>query len=177
MTASRTSPRGWGDDKLSTFMDAGLNNIYASFTKLREELRLLSDVNDAFYRVAEHLTHPPDWFVALFLLRAHSSYLGGAQLALAGQLPEAYTLLRGCLENALYAFPSIRSLPATSDGCGGTTVRKAKGWSRRSSPSGACCGVYERPTKNSRQSPRGCTSTRSTLERTQMSGGSLRSSS
>lgn len=64
----------------------------------------LADIDQGYRLIGENLLNPRDWFVPLFLLRTHSSYLGGGHLALAGQVPESYMLIRGCLENAAYAF-------------------------------------------------------------------------
>lgn len=97
-------PTGWGDDSLSQFTDTFRNNIFASFVRLRPAYERLAAIDKGYRLIGENLLNPPDWFVALFLLRTHSSYLGGAHLALAGQLPESYMLLRGCVENAVYAF-------------------------------------------------------------------------
>jgi hypothetical protein len=95
-------PGGWAADGLSEFIDSTRRNVFASFAHLRPAYRLLSDVDAGFKLIAENLTNPPDWFVVIFLLRAHSSFLGAAHLSLSGQLPEAYMLLRGSLENAVY---------------------------------------------------------------------------
>jgi hypothetical protein len=76
----------------------------ATFANLPAEYRRLADIDAGFRLIGENLKNPDDWFVPLFLLRAHSSFLGAAHLALAGQLPEAYMLLRGSIENAVYAF-------------------------------------------------------------------------
>jgi hypothetical protein len=98
------APGGWGDDTLGQFIDTFRNNVFASFVRLRREYERLTSIDKGYRLIGENLLNPPDWFVALFLLRTHSSYLGGAHLALAGQLPESYMLLRGCVENAVYAF-------------------------------------------------------------------------
>jgi hypothetical protein len=50
-----------------------------------------------------------DWFASFFLFRAHSAYLAGTRLALSGQVPEAYMVLRGVLESALYGFYVARN--------------------------------------------------------------------
>jgi len=97
-------PHGWGDDTLADFIDTARRNVLASFVRLQPSYRRLSDVDKGFRLIGENLLNPPDWFICLFLLRTHSSYLGGAHLALAGQLPECYMLLRGSLESAVYAF-------------------------------------------------------------------------
>jgi hypothetical protein len=98
------APSAWGQDTLSQFIDTARNKVFASFANLRPQYQRLATIDAAFRLIGENLKNPPDWFVALFLLRAHSSFLGGAHLALAGQLPEAYMLLRGSLENAAYSF-------------------------------------------------------------------------
>jgi hypothetical protein len=98
------TPRNWGDDTLATFIDTARRNVFASFVNLRREYQRLSDIDAGFRLIGENLHEPQDWFVALFLLRTHSSYLGATHLALAGQLPESYMLLRGALENAVYGF-------------------------------------------------------------------------
>jgi hypothetical protein len=98
------TPQDWGRDTLATFLDTARRNVIASFVLLRPQYQRLADIDAGFRLIAENLHEPRDWFVALFLLRTHSSYLGAAQLALAGQLPESYMLLRGSLENAIYAY-------------------------------------------------------------------------
>jgi hypothetical protein len=80
------------------------DNVFASFSHLRQLYQQLVDIDAAFRMIVQHLKNPGDWFPPLFLLRAHSSYLGAAHLSLAGQLPEAYMLLRGSIENGLYGF-------------------------------------------------------------------------
>jgi hypothetical protein len=98
------TPRDWGADTLAKFIDTSRRNVFASFVRLPSAYRRLAEIDKGFRLIGENLTNPPDWFVSLFLLRTHSSYLGGAHLALAGQLPESYMLLRGSLENAVYGF-------------------------------------------------------------------------
>ena len=49
------------------------------------------------------------------VLRAHSSFLSALRLAVSGQIPEAYMVLRGTLENSLYGFyistrPELREI-------------------------------------------------------------------
>jgi hypothetical protein len=98
------TPKEWGGDTLATFLDTSRRNVIASFVQLRPKYQRLADIDAGFRLIGENLHEPRDWFVALFLPRTHSSYLAAAHLALAGQLPESYMLLRGSLENAIYAF-------------------------------------------------------------------------
>ena len=62
----------------------------------------IKDIHLVFQNIANNLDSSKDWFSALFLYRSHAALLGGVRLALSGQVPEAYMVLRGCLENALY---------------------------------------------------------------------------
>ena len=96
-------PHGWGDDSLAEFLDTARNNVFATFERLNPAFHFLSEIDKSYRLIAGNLKNPPEWFVALFLLRAHSSYLGAAHLSLATQLPESFMVQRGCLEHALYA--------------------------------------------------------------------------
>jgi len=93
-----------GQDKLSAFIDGARRNTFATFANLRGIYTLLEEINEAFFKFNENLLNPSDPFAAFFSLKAHSSYLGSVRLSTSGQLPEAYMVLRGCLENSLYGF-------------------------------------------------------------------------
>jgi len=97
-------PPGWGTDELSNFLDVARSNSYATFHNLRDEYRRLEDIDGAFRKVVDSLINTKDWFAAFFLLRAHSSFLGGVRLSISGQVSEGYACLRLALENALYGF-------------------------------------------------------------------------
>jgi hypothetical protein len=96
-------PIDWGRDHLSEFLDNAQHNILATFNNLKPEYNLLRDINAAFHNISENLLNIESLLPAFFLFRAHSSYLGSLRLSLSGQVPEAYMVLRGCLENSLYA--------------------------------------------------------------------------
>jgi hypothetical protein len=95
-------PKDWGEDPLSEFLQQAHDNTIATFAHLRPEYNRLREIHVFFLDLIKHLDHSPDWFSTLFAMRAHASYLGAVRIALSGQLPETYILLRGCLENALY---------------------------------------------------------------------------
>jgi hypothetical protein len=95
-------PTRWGDDSLSEFIENAIQNCFATFSNLRPQYLLLAEIDKVFRSIQENLNHTQEWFPAFFLLRAHSAYLGSARLGLSGQVPEAYMVLRGCLENSLY---------------------------------------------------------------------------
>jgi hypothetical protein len=104
MSAVPPTPAGWGGGTFTEFLDASRQNVFAGFANTHPVFQRFSEIDRTYRTVIENLKNPPDWFVAMFILRTHSSFLGAAHLALAGQLPEAYMLMRGCLENAIYGF-------------------------------------------------------------------------
>jgi hypothetical protein len=101
---SDSVPKDWGQDKLSNFIETAQQNTFATFANLKDVFKLLKDIDESFRRITDNIDNVKDWFPAFFLLRAHSSYLGAVRLSTSGQLPEAYMVLRGCLENSLYGF-------------------------------------------------------------------------
>jgi hypothetical protein len=97
-------PDRWGSDRLSEFIELTWNNVLATFHKLPKTYKTICRVDEHFYVAADNLKNPSDPLVALFLLRAHSAFRAAVRLAMSGQLPEAYMVLRGALEQALYGF-------------------------------------------------------------------------
>lgn len=95
-------PPGWSHDRLSEFIEISRNNTFATFVRARPTWDRLSAIDSIFRRAIDALTNSHAWFAGFFLLRSHASYLGGVRLSTSGQLAEAYMVLRGCLENALY---------------------------------------------------------------------------
>ena len=73
-----------------------------SYTSHREAYDLLNDINRIFERLGDGLDNTPEVFSLFFVRRTHASYLGAVRLSISAQLCEAYMVLRGCLENALY---------------------------------------------------------------------------
>lgn len=96
-------PKGWASDSLSSFFDVARNNLLASFANLRGEYSAIRDIDAAFLALLEGWTDPESIGPAPLAFRAHSAFRVAAQLALSGQVPEAFMVMRGCLENALYA--------------------------------------------------------------------------
>lgn len=108
-------PPGWGQDSLSEFVEMARRNTLATFVRTRRVWGLLGRIDGAFWRAVEGMNNARAWFAGFFLLRAHASYLGAVRLSASGQVPEAYIVLRGCLENALYGFflhenPGLRAV-------------------------------------------------------------------
>lgn len=109
MPKDKTLPDDWGKDSLSEFYDDAHHNTLATFANLKPEYKRLRVINDAFKTITENLHNIGELIPAFFLLRAHSSYMGATRLAVSGQIPEAYMVLRGCLENSLYALHIYRT--------------------------------------------------------------------
>jgi len=103
------SPAGWGADDITSFIDNVRLNCFATYANLRQEYAKLAEVDTLFRRLVENLINTSDWFAAFFLLRAHSAFLAGTHLAMAGQTAETYASLRLCLENALYGLYLARN--------------------------------------------------------------------
>lgn len=118
-------PEGWGLDRITHFIEAARQNEVASFHNHRDLFEKLLQLNERFWTTRRNLTlhmadvidkkhpgksvdqiklDPEDWLELYFFMRAHSSFLGAVRLALSAQCPESYTLLRGVIENAQYAF-------------------------------------------------------------------------
>lgn len=83
----------------------------------------LDRANDMFLATNDLLHNSPDSMLIMFLGSAHGAFIGAVRMAASGQLPETFMLLRGGIENALYAL-HIRADPAPPD--------RAAAWARRS---------------------------------------------
>src|SRR4029078_1125079 len=97
------APIGWGDDKVTQFLEVAQQNSFATFVNLRVFFGHLIDVDSLFRQAIEHFGRHTDWLAGVFILRTHSAFLGAVRLGVSGQLPEAYMVLRSCLESALYS--------------------------------------------------------------------------
>ncbi len=87
---------------MSKFIQDATDNTYATFYNLKEWYNRLKGIHLAFNKAAENMYSTPDLLASFFLFRSHSAYLAGVRLALSGQVPETYMVLRGSLECALY---------------------------------------------------------------------------
>jgi hypothetical protein len=97
-------PPGWGNDKLTDFHTQAFHNSLASYVQMRRPaVDMLIDIDALFHQAAENLRNPPDFLGAMLLLRSHSAYRAATRLAMSGEAPETFPLLRACLEYALYA--------------------------------------------------------------------------
>ena len=95
-------PADWGADRLGDFIEAAHQNTIATFANLRQRYDVLAEIDELYRKMVENLGQSPELVAGLFLIRTHSSFRGGVRLCLSGQVAEAYMVLRGCLESALY---------------------------------------------------------------------------
>jgi hypothetical protein len=105
MTTEQKIP-SWGKDQLSTFFQAAEDNDRVTSLKFPNIYRLLQRVDAAFRRVEEAVEKDSrqEVLVPRFLIiRTHSSFLASIRLAMSGQLPESYAVLRASIEQAWYA--------------------------------------------------------------------------
>jgi hypothetical protein len=96
-------PPGWASEPLSAYLDMVRGNAFATFHNLRGEYALLARVDGFYLRFLEDFRDPPVLAAAPFAYRAHAGYRAACGLAISGQVPEAFMVMRGVLENALYA--------------------------------------------------------------------------
>jgi len=95
-------PEKWNQDAISSFIEIGRNHSFQTFDSFKVEYDNLVEIDSLFKKAIDHLTNTKDWFAALFLLKAHSSFRCATNICLTGQIPECYMVIRGCLESSLY---------------------------------------------------------------------------
>ena len=98
------SPTGWGEDALTRFLEKARDNTHATFANLPNSYRRFRDLDGLFIQLFADYRDPEHPIGAALALRCHSALRVSAQLAMAGQVPEAFMTLRGALEMAMYAF-------------------------------------------------------------------------
>lgn len=99
----QSPPVGWGKDKLSDFIDVATNNSFATFHNKKTEYELLEEIDSYFELIITNLTGRSEILVSMLFARAHSTYRGAVRLAISGQCPEAFSLLRTAIECSIYA--------------------------------------------------------------------------
>jgi hypothetical protein len=104
MGIAKLTPQEWGNDTLSEWLQGFYENTLATFANLKVEYRLLSSIDKLFFTLNQNLNNPSDLAAALCSLKAHSCYMSAVSLCAGGQLSPAYMVLRGCLEESIYAF-------------------------------------------------------------------------
>lgn len=88
---------------IEEFLKGTYQNSLNALSGLPKYAELLRVVDEAFEKGLMHLGSTHEGTV-LFAAMAHAAFLGATQLATSGQLPPAYMVTRGCVEDAIYAF-------------------------------------------------------------------------
>lgn len=100
----KTVPEGWGEDTLSAFIDLANRNTLGAFVHYKDWFTLLQDIDSIFNKFSKNMLNVPVFYEPFLFVRAHSTYRAAIRLATSGQMPEAFSLLRGCIEYSLYGF-------------------------------------------------------------------------
>lgn len=95
-------PPNWGNDPLTAYLETFRNNQFATFAHKTPVINQLILIDSLFLRFLEGATNLRPFLPAGFFLRAHSAYRAATGAAMAGQVYEAQTLLRLCLEHTAY---------------------------------------------------------------------------
>ena len=95
-------PPKWTNDLLSEFADQAFRNMLATFVRKKPQFDTLIQIDRLYFEIGENLSHPENILAPLFVIRSHSAYRAGCQLASGGQISESFCVLRACLECALY---------------------------------------------------------------------------
>ena len=92
------------NDTLWPFIEDCYQNC-KTFHEENADLFALYDDIDGLFRDARAVScnKTTELLLPMFLGRAHAAYLGAFCLAVSGLVPECFMLIRGCIENALYA--------------------------------------------------------------------------
>jgi hypothetical protein len=96
-------PPNWGKDEMSSFFDAARSNSFATYHHFSGSYRRIVDIDALYLSLLTDFKDPEDPLGAGLAIRCHSAFRAAAQLALSGQIPECFMVLRGGLELALYA--------------------------------------------------------------------------
>lgn len=97
-------PPNWGKDKITEFFEMTKENSYATFFKYPKQFSQLVQIDGFFREAIECAQNSKHWFPYLFILKAHSAFLAALELIMGTQAQEAYMVMRGALENALYGY-------------------------------------------------------------------------
>lgn len=98
-----TTPKGWGQDTLTQYIDTFRANQLATFANKRSDVIDLTTVDSMFHTLISGAINPRPMLPMNFLARAHSAFLAATGAVMAGQFYEAHALLRVCLEQGGYA--------------------------------------------------------------------------
>jgi hypothetical protein len=93
----------WGADEITRFLQVVNSNQMASVAKYSEPYDLMRRINDCFSIAGNNLVNPKPTMTGPLFLRCQYAYKTIVGMALAGQVVEAFVMMRSCLEYAGYA--------------------------------------------------------------------------
>ena len=97
-------PQSWGEDHVTKYIDGAIDNILATVTRTKHPAYpTIVEIDDVFKTMVDGLINTESIYEAVLLMRAHSAFLAGNTLAMGRQATESFMVIRGVLENALYA--------------------------------------------------------------------------
>jgi hypothetical protein len=97
-------PEGWSEESLSAFIELANRNTYGVFVHYKDWFTRLQEIDATLSKFSANMLNIPVFYEPFLFVRSHSSYRAAIRLATSGQVPEAFSLLRGCIEYALYGF-------------------------------------------------------------------------
>ena len=100
------TPPLWGNDELSVFLQNTDYNARINAAKFPDIFTLLGRIYSAIHQVEEIIEtdkRKEYLYVRVLTIRVHSSILAAIRLALSGQAPESYAVIRCAIEQAWYA--------------------------------------------------------------------------
>jgi hypothetical protein len=92
----------FGQSSLGSFLQDAEHNTGATRKNHRVQCQSLAAIDDIYCKIVASLDQSLEFMSGFFLIRAHSSFRGAIRLCASGQIAEAYMVLRGTLESALY---------------------------------------------------------------------------
>jgi hypothetical protein len=98
----RATSSGWGKDPITQYLDTCRAIQLATFSNKRSQVIDLVAIDDMFRKLVDGAIDPKPFLPMEFLRPSHSAYLTAVDAVMAGRLQELHTLLRACLEQALY---------------------------------------------------------------------------
>jgi hypothetical protein len=91
------------DDNLSRFLGEVHRHQVVNRERFADPYRIMQRVNDCFVTAQQALVDPKPVLTGVLCLRSQYAYKAAAGTVLAGQLGEAFAMMRLCLEHAGYA--------------------------------------------------------------------------
>ena len=100
---------------ITRFFETVHHNQQGNRERLAEPYRLIQRVNECFVIIGKNLVDPKPLLAGLLFLRSQYAYKAAAGMALAGQVVEAFAMMRLCLEYAGYAITIFATAPSAQE--------------------------------------------------------------